>query len=86
LDPTAEHGITPFSDLTEEEFEAQFLGLRPGGENMREFTNQMPTASPEEVQRLPKSFDWREKGAVTEVKMQVWCFCLLHFEKNNAEL
>ncbi len=28
LDPTAVHGVTEFSDLTEEEFAAQFLGLK----------------------------------------------------------
>ncbi|XP_008780344.4 probable cysteine protease RD19D [Phoenix dactylifera] len=27
LDPTAVHGITPFSDLTEEEFERAFMGM-----------------------------------------------------------
>lgn len=72
LDPTAVHGVTPFSDLTEEEFEAAFTGLSaqdkagwPG--RGAEF----PTAAAMEVGGLPSSFDWRNKGAVTDVKMQV---------------
>eukprot|EP00958_Prasinococcus_capsulatus_P012991 scaffold1318_cov388-Prasinococcus_capsulatus_cf.AAC.12 len=28
LDPSAQHGLTPFADLTPEEFQAQFMGLR----------------------------------------------------------
>ncbi len=66
LDPTAVHGVTEFSDLTEEEFAAQFLGLKvpeaiknaPSGPNL-------PTGD------LPEEFDWRNLGAVTPVKNQV---------------
>ncbi|CAL9154188.1 unnamed protein product [Musa hybrid cultivar] len=74
LDPTAVHGVTPFSDLTEEEFETAFTGLSaqdkagwPG--RGAEF----PTAAAMEVGGLPSSFDWRNKGAVTDVKMQGVC-------------
>lgn len=63
LDPTAVHGVTPFSDLTEEEFESTFMGLRGHGV--------AGAASMMEVRGLPESFDWREKGVVTDVKMQV---------------
>ncbi|RRT73190.1 hypothetical protein B296_00024183 [Ensete ventricosum] len=85
LDPTAVHGVTPFFDLTEDEFEAAFTGLSaqdkagwPG--RGAEF----PTATAMEVGDLPSSFDWRNKGAVTDVKMQVIqntgtiCSILLH--------
>ena len=35
LDPTARHGVTPFSDLTWEEFEARLTGVRAGGDVQR---------------------------------------------------
>lgn len=69
LDPTAVHGVTQFSDLSEEEFESMYLGVKggfgrvgSGGGNEAKLL---------EVGKLPDNFDWREKGAVTEVKMQV---------------
>lgn len=67
LDPTAEHGITPFSDLTEDEFEARLTGL--GARERKGHWH--PTAPETDVEGLPSSFDWREKGAVTDVKTQV---------------
>ncbi|KAF8403127.1 hypothetical protein HHK36_011222 [Tetracentron sinense] len=69
LDPTAVHGVTPFSDLSEDEFEMLFTGLRSGSP-LNEVSS---TAPPMEVQGLPPNFDWREKGAVTDVKMQGTC-------------
>lgn len=36
LDPTAVHGITQFSDLTEEEFEGMYMGMRGGGPKLLE--------------------------------------------------
>ncbi|KAJ4822695.1 putative cysteine protease rd19d [Turnera subulata] len=74
LDPTAVHGVTPFMDLTEEEFEKMYTGFLGGGsqvvdggvegEGVKSFVD---------VSGLPGSFDWREKGAVTDVKMQGAC-------------
>ncbi|KAJ3678674.1 hypothetical protein LUZ60_002477 [Juncus effusus] len=84
LDPSAKHGITPFSDLTEDEFESQFLGLKPGKDSMRRFGEKFPMASRREVERLPESFDWREKGAVTEVKMQGVCGSCWAFSTTGA--
>lgn len=66
LDPGASHGVTQFSDLTEEEFGNQYLGLKaPSALKTTPEAPNLPTGD------LPPSFDWREKGAVTPVKNQV---------------
>jgi cathepsin F len=66
LDPTASHGVTQFSDLTEEEFGHQYLGLKaPSVLKTEPSAPILPTGD------LPPSFDWREKGAVSVVKNQV---------------
>lgn len=70
LDPTAVHGITPFSDLTEFEFESRYTGLLSVPQGL---VNDAPTADVLPVDDLPANFDWREKGAVTEVKTQGNC-------------
>lgn len=69
LDPTAIHGVTEFSDLTEEEFQQRYLGLRSprslGGVDKANKAPILPTND------LPENFDWRDHGAVTPVKNQV---------------
>ncbi|CAD6231809.1 unnamed protein product [Miscanthus lutarioriparius] len=87
LDPTARHGVTPFSDLTREEFEARLTGVRAGGDVQRLVMSGVPAALPaaqEEVARLPVSFDWRDKGAVTGVKMQGACGSCWAFTTTGA--
>ncbi|OMO54255.1 hypothetical protein COLO4_36541 [Corchorus olitorius] len=74
LDPTAVHGVTQFSDLSEEEFERLYTGVKGGAAAApRLFDGVGSEAEKLEVDGLPESFDWREKGAVTEVKTQGAC-------------
>ncbi|KAI8425361.1 hypothetical protein MSG28_007122 [Choristoneura fumiferana] len=67
---TARYAMTRFSDLTYKEFTSKYLGLRPDLKN----ANNIPLVKAEipEVQ-LPDKFDWRDHGAVTEVKNQGSC-------------
>ncbi|OWK17440.1 CTSF [Cervus elaphus hippelaphus] len=65
---TAQYGVTKFSDLTEEEFRTIYLNplLKDApGRNMR--LAQPITTVP------PPQWDWRNKGAVTDVKDQGMC-------------
>ncbi|KAE9590027.1 hypothetical protein Lal_00037743 [Lupinus albus] len=71
VDPTAVHGVTQFSDLDEVEFEKYYTGMK-GGFGMHGLNNGGEAPSLE-VEGLPENFDWREKGAVTPVKMQGIC-------------
>ncbi|KEH43476.1 putative cathepsin L [Medicago truncatula] len=70
LDPTAIHGVTQFSDLSDEEFERFYTGVRGGFPSSNGVGEVAP---PLDVEGLPENFDWREKGAVTGVKMQGTC-------------
>jgi cathepsin F len=79
LDPSAVHGITKFSDLTEEEFTQQYLGLKPP--SFLKTTNQAPVLPTND---LPDDFDWREHGAVTEVKDQGSCGSCWSFSTSGA--
>ena len=67
LDPTAEHGVTKFSDLTPSEFRKTYLGLK----NPLKYPADANKAPILPTNDLPADFDWRDHGAVTAVKDQV---------------
>lgn len=80
LDPSATHGVTQFSDLTPSEFRRSFLGLRSRRLGLPEDANKAPILP---TDGLPADFDWRDKGAVTEVKNQVY---ICYFELGSLYL
>jgi len=63
-------GVTRFADLTTEEFK-EMLKLRRGLRQKR--TGRSLFQVPANKTSIPKSIDWRLKGAVTEVKEQGFC-------------
>jgi C1A family cysteine protease len=64
-------GLNRFADLTNEEYRTMYLGVkRKAGGVKRNLTNR---EQPRVGDELPDSVDWREKGAVAEVKDQGSC-------------
>jgi hypothetical protein len=61
--------LNSFSDLTQSEFKATRLGFTPMFLTLEHNSEQKPsdTVAPD----VPSSIDWREKGAVTNVK-ELW--------------
>ncbi|WOL20232.1 cysteine proteinase 1 [Canna indica] len=76
LDPTAVHDVIQFSDLTPAEFRRTYLGLRGRRQAFSSSSHEAPILP---TNNLPENFDWRDHGAVTEVKNQVSFVLLLLF-------
>lgn len=69
LDPSAVHGVTKFSDLTPSEFRRSHLGLHKRRLKLPVDAHKAPVLPTND---LPTDFDWRDHGAVTGVKDQVF--------------
>jgi C1A family cysteine protease len=65
-------GLNRFADLTNKEYRDMYLGVKRkvGGAVKKKLTNRR---QPRVGDELPDSVDWREKGAVAEVKDQGSC-------------
>ncbi|KAL9654895.1 hypothetical protein ABK040_008685 [Willaertia magna] len=69
------YGITKFMDLTPEEFKRMYLMKTYTPEQARSIlaTKNKVSVSDDMVKAMPTAWDWREHGAVTEVKNQGSC-------------
>ncbi|MCP9257104.1 Cathepsin L [Dirofilaria immitis] len=69
---TAIYGETPYSDMTQEEFRKIMLPYDwPLNQNMEHLIDLAEYDIDDK--KMPESFDWRDKGVVTEVKNQGSC-------------
>ncbi|KAL0322813.1 UNVERIFIED_CONTAM: Cysteine protease XCP2 [Sesamum angustifolium] len=64
-------GLNEFADMSHDEFKNMYLGLKTDQLPKRDESHQ--EFKYRDVESLPKSVDWRKKGAVTRVKNQGSC-------------
>lgn len=69
-------GLNEFADLSHDEFKKMYLGLQVQHERSESSTQEFTYR---DFVDLPKSIDWRKKGAVTNVKNQGSCGTYCHF-------
>ncbi|XP_019085549.1 PREDICTED: senescence-specific cysteine protease SAG39-like [Camelina sativa] len=71
--------VNKFSDLTDEEFQARYMGLVvPEGTSSLD-SHKTVSFRHENVSEIGESMDWRQEGAVTPVKNQNPCGCCWAF-------
>ena len=63
LDPHAVHGVSPYMDMTEEEFESKMMGMKSGNDIPRGYEGHVAPLLP--TTGLPEEWNWADKGAVT---------------------
>ncbi|XP_052868458.1 uncharacterized protein LOC128274338 [Anopheles cruzii] len=68
---TGKYGVTKFADMTTAEYRAHTGLIMPKHEHSNHIRN--PIARLANDANLPESFDWRDRGAVTNVKDQGSC-------------
>ncbi|XP_009390652.2 cysteine protease XCP1-like [Musa acuminata AAA Group] len=67
-------GLNEFADMSHEEFEHRYLGLNTDLPKIKDVRfKARETFMYEKAANLPRSVDWRKKGAVTPVKNQGGC-------------
>merc|ERR1711872_703736 len=81
-------GVNQFSDLTEAEFKAQYLG---GYKRSPKLDDGAKSVKKINIKDLPDSVDWREKGAISKVKNQgqcgsCWAFATTEMIESYAQI